>query len=485
MPSVLKSVLLTSLFAACAGLAAGPALAADDLPNIGSSTERALPLSQEQAIGDAIMRQVRKQAPLADDPEIGDYINRLGFQLVAHNPDGKNHQFQFFVIRDPSINAFALPGGYIGIHTGLVTTAERESELAAVLGHEIAHVTQRHLARRLEAQSQMSLPVLAGMLIGVAAIAAGSGDAGIAALTASQAGAQQHLINYTRSNESEADRIGIDTLAGAGFDPFAVPSMFERMAQAYRYDRKPPEFLMTHPVTQNRVAEGRQRAATFGPGGDRDPLAYALFRARLKSLTGENPQELLKTYEHALAESGDKATAARYGKALALTELRRYDEALPLLEELQRSHPDRLTFALALARLDIAAGRPGPAQSRLEALLRANPGHHAATLTYAQALLLANQPERARTVLQEHVLGHEQDVATYRLLAEAQGRAGYMDEVYESQAQEFFLKGDLDKAIRHLRQALRQRSQDPYARQRIQARLEQYDDLLEQELSQR
>ena len=380
MPSAFRSLLRTwlVLLAASLTVALPLARAADDLPDIGSSTERILPVAQEQELGDAIMRQVRRQLPMNDDPEIVDFINHIGFQLVANNPDAKGRNFYFFVARDPSINAFALPGGYVAVHSGLIAITEHESELAAVLGHEIAHVTQRHIARRLEAQSHLSMPMLAGVLVGVLAIAAGAGDAGMAAMAGTQAGAQQSLINYTRSNEAEADRVGIETLASAGFDPFAVPSMFEKMQQSARYERRPPEFLLTHPVTENRISDGRQRAAQYPRGKDLEPLEFALFKARLQDLEAKNPEDSLKNYEQIL-RANPKDASASYGKALALTRLKRYGEAAPVLAELLAREPNRQAYVLAQARLDMAEGRNAQARAALEKQLKINPGNHPLT----------------------------------------------------------------------------------------------------------
>jgi len=198
----------------------------NELPDIGSSINKILPLNLEQQLGDYYMKVLRQQLPVINDPQIRNYINELGFRLVSSNEDTKDRQFYFFVINDPTINAFAMPGGYIGINSGLIQNAESESELAGVMAHEIAHVTQRHLARRLEQQQQISIPTLLATLGSVLVMTKNS-QAGMAALTGIQAGASQVMINHTRTNESEADRIGIVTLANAGFEPSGMASFLK------------------------------------------------------------------------------------------------------------------------------------------------------------------------------------------------------------------------------------------------------------------
>ncbi|MCP3674712.1 MAG: M48 family metalloprotease, partial [Gammaproteobacteria bacterium] len=200
----------------------------NELPDMGSSINKLLPLNFEQELGDNYIRFLRQQLPVIDDPQVRTYINNLGFRLVASNEDAENRQFYFFVINDPAINAFAMPGGYIGINSGLVQNAKNESELAGVMAHEIAHVTQRHLARRLEQQSQLSMPMMLATL-GSILVMMQDAEAGMATLTGILAGADQVMINHTRTNESEADRIGIVTLAKAGFNPIGMAAFFEKL----------------------------------------------------------------------------------------------------------------------------------------------------------------------------------------------------------------------------------------------------------------
>ena len=254
----------------------------DQLPEMGTAAQATLSLEDEYQIGRMVMRNLRESGMVLEDPEVHEYIQSLGLRLSSQAQDG-NRDFNFFVVRDPAINAFALPGGFIGIHSGLLLETRNESELAGVLAHEVAHVTQRHIARGLEAQSRANLmstaAMLAAILIGAPAAAVRTPRMG--AITAAQNMAAQASINFTRENEYEADRIGIGVLAAAGFDPNAMPAFFDTMFRRTQLgpDRV-PELLRTHPVTSNRIAESKDRAQQYPPVAAKDSLSYALMKER-------------------------------------------------------------------------------------------------------------------------------------------------------------------------------------------------------------
>jgi len=237
---------------------------ADDikLPDMGSPADAILTKSTESQIGRAIMRDIRRSGRVVEDPQITEYINEIGHRIAAQTNDG-DYEFTFFVVDDPHINAFALPGGYIGVHTGLIEASRNEDELAGVLAHEIAHVTQRHIARAIHANSRQSILTTALMLGAMILGAAGgaSGDVLQGAVAVAQGTAAQQQINFTRNNEYEADRIGIGAMADAGFDPHGMASFFEVLArmQSGTPDTRAPEFLRTHPVTTARIAEAKRR----------------------------------------------------------------------------------------------------------------------------------------------------------------------------------------------------------------------------------
>src|SRR5512134_3004360 len=250
--------LLAAVLMACA-----PPAGAQALPELGDAAGATIAPQVERRIGESIVREIRFRHPAyVDDPEVSDYVDGLGRRLLAANP-GAQPDFEFFVVRDPTINAFALPGGFVGVHTGLLLAAESESELASVLAHEIAHVTQRHIARMLGQQQQMQLPMLAA--IAAAILLGGSRpDLAAGATAAVQAGAVQTQLSYSRDFEREADRIGFQALEDAGFDMHAMGSFFEKMQRGMRIadDGSVPGYLRTHPITTERIADAQNRAAS-------------------------------------------------------------------------------------------------------------------------------------------------------------------------------------------------------------------------------
>ncbi|HSO82177.1 M48 family metalloprotease, partial [Thiocapsa sp.] len=312
------------------------------LPDMGSSSDSMMTRTAEVRLGRLFMRSVRKALPVMDDPLATSYIESLGTALVEADPTAGG-SFTFFLIDEPVINAFAGPGGYIGVYGGLVLAAETESELAAVMAHEIAHVTQRHLMRSFEDQSKLSLPTMA-LLVAAAVLGAQvSPDAGAAAIAGVQAAALQRRINFTRDNEKEADRIGIQTLAGAGHDPFAMAGFFERLAKATRvYESNAPEFLRTHPVTADRISDSLGRAESFGVRQRPDSLRFQLTRAKLRERSYRRAEQSVAHFEDTLKGGRFREEIAeRYGYALALQRARRFSEAKRESDKLIAAHPSQ------------------------------------------------------------------------------------------------------------------------------------------------
>jgi len=479
----IKAYALACLMACAAGLS-NQSLAVE-LPSMGDTSGAIVSPDEERRMGEGLMRQVRQSTLLVEDPEVSEYIQSLGYQLVA-NSDSPAQDFTFFVINDPTINAFAAPGGFIGIHIGLVLAAESESELASVLAHEIVHVTQRHLARAIEKANKMNVPATAALL--AALILSGSNpQIGQAAVMATMAGSVQNQLNFTRAHEQEADRLGMQILANAGFNPRSMPLFFERMQQASRfYDNRLPEFLRTHPVTLSRIADSRNRAEQYSVKGYTEREAYRLIRAKLRVLSAANPASLIKTFEDAAKKGRQSRSDERYGYALALLAASRYSEARTQIKKLLEKDPNRIAYLIASADIDMADKQPGAAASRLSEALKLFPNNHPLTMTYAEALLNDGEAETARLLLKDHLRSRDPSPALYALLARAEKDAGYAADAHQSLAEYYYLSGETRTAIDQLNIALRLvQDKDFYRASRIEARLKELQERALAEAKQR
>lgn len=426
------------------------------------------------------MRSIRAQATLVSDPDIEGYVQQLGYRLVA-NSDAPSYPFTFFVVDNAAVNAFAGPGGYIGVHTGLLLTAENESELAGVMAHEIAHVTQRHLLRAYESANQMSLPTAAGMIAAILlGVAGNSPDAGIAAMSAVQGANIQRQLNFTRANEKEADRIGIQTLARSGIDPYGMPSFFERLQQATRlYGNNMPEFLSTHPVTTNRIAESMARAESYGHGKEIDTLEFRLIRARLRVLNADNPVRVLKNFQARVKKAG-AGPAEHYGLALAYRRNNDYAAAGKQLQALMENDPDRRIYRTSLAQLALDSGQPDQALRLYRNTLKLYPGDLIVGQYYTSALIQAGQASEARE--QALKMLHNKRARTaeiYKLWAKAASVAGPAWETNVASAEVYYIYGNLHFAIDQLNKALKHKQLSQYEQARIEARLNEFKQILQ------
>lgn len=456
-------------------LAGAPALAEEPfrLPDFGSSADTLLTGAQERQLGKAFMRSVRKSLPVLDDPLLTDYLEDLGGRLVAASDAGGGH-YSFFFIDQPSVNAFAGPDGHIGVFAGLVTTAETESELAAVLAHEIAHISQRHLLRSLEDQKQLAVP--ATLLMIAAAILGAQVDpnAGAAAIAGIQGLALQRQINFTRHNEEEADRIGIATLAGAGFDPFAMPGFFERLSQSsHTSDINAPEFLRTHPVNPNRIADSLSRAEHYGYKQKADDPRFHLARARLREQGYKDPDKAVNHFRANLAANRFRDGAAeRYGLALAQLRAGRPGEARQALGDLVKEHPHLAEFIILDARIDGRLGNEEEAIRKLQAAVGLNPDNQPLRMAYAEALIAGGKPERALATLESAARLRPGSAAMYQLMSDAGLKSGKKAATHRYRGESLYLKGDLEPAIHQMEYALRTPGIGFHEAAEIQARLE-------------
>jgi beta-barrel assembly-enhancing protease len=467
------------LFAAV--LAAGPT-AAFDLPEIGDPSGGTVSPDQERKMGETLLRQLRRGAHVLNDPEAEAYLQSMGFRL-AGQADNANQAFEFFLVEDPAINAFAAPGGFVGMNTGTMLVSQNESELAGVLAHEISHVTQKHMARTFEKASQLSIP-MAAALLGAILLGTQNPQAGQAALMGVMASNAQLQIDFTRANEEEADRIGMQVLSRAGFDPRGMPAFFERLQMANRYTDtgKLPEFLRTHPVTISRISDSRSRADQYPRPRGGDSLEFQLVRAKLRLGVAPNPRAALEYFERTM-KSGDtrEQIGGHYGYALTLMAIGQYAQARVELDNLRKNNRDQVAYRLAEARLDMRAGQRQQGLNLYAETLKLYPNYRPVVLGYAEALLATDQAEQAKQLLREYVRHHDPDINYYTLLADAEGRAGSAAEAHIAMAERDYLAGDTRLAREELRFAQRESGIDHFQRQRIDARLKVFETELEEE----
>lgn len=460
--NLLRPILLTF---AC--LTAQPGLASD-LPSLGDASSAIVSPQQEHQLGRAWLSLLRGQVRQLSDPQLKDFVESSVYRL-GETSELKDRRLEFVLLDSPQINAFAAPGGIIGVNGGLFLYAQTEAEYASVMTHELAHLSQRHFARGLEAQQRMQLPLMAAMLAGIVAAAAGAGDVGIAAIASTQAAAIQEQRRFSRQNEQEADRIGLVNLEKAGYDPRAMPSMFERLMRQYRYDRKPPEFLLTHPVSESRIADTRNRAAQTKAGGVTDSARYQLMRARVQLIYEDTPGLAAKRFR-ALLDETPKLEAARYGLALAQIKSGQHQKARESLQLLLQSAPDNIPYNLAQIELDSASGHLPEAQSRIERLMSNYPNNYPLQQARIDVLMKQARPQDAERALDDLLKSRAKDPDVWYQVAEARGLSGNTIGLHQARAEYFALVGDYDEAIEQLDFAKRRATNNFPLASRIDAR---------------
>lgn len=459
------------VLAAALTVGAGMPRAQVNLPDIGSPADAVLSKSEEARIGRAIMRSIRMSGQIVEDPQVTEYINEIGHRIAAQANDG-DHSFTFFVVDDPNINAFALPGGYIGVHTGLLEATRSEDELAGVLAHEVAHVTQRHIARAVHANQRQSILSTAIMLGAILAGAAGgSGDAMQGAIAVAQGTAAQQQINFTRSNEYEADRVGISALADAGFDPQGMASFFEVISSDTRpVEARIPEFLRTHPVSSARIAEARGRARSYPSVESQDSTNYGIARARLMVSAAGTPEQAVSLYEQKRYERQDDVE--RYGRAVAYQRAGRHGEANRIFEELVNKDPKVIPYHVGLAQTQLALEQVPQARATFERARELFPRNVPLTIHYAEALLQLGEAQRAHQMLLDLLNNVPPTPEQVRLIARAAIEAGDTAEAHYYMAEYSFMTGDLVQGVHFLQQALRVPDIQEIQRIRFEARID-------------
>ncbi|ERJ18712.1 putative peptidase protein [Salinisphaera shabanensis E1L3A] len=441
------------------------------LPSIGQPADNYMSPAEEEKIGRQVVAQLLDRHLILEDVQLREYLTRVGTRLAAHT-DTDASAFRFYPIDSSQINAFALPGGYIGINAGLLTETDNESELAGVMGHEMAHVTQRHIARQIEATSGMGWATAAAIL--VAAIAGGGDpDALTAAVTAGVSNLSQQQTNFTRAHEFEADRIGIRTMAEADYNPDSMASFFEKLQRRSRlYGNQLPEILLSHPVSNTRMAEAETRARDYADTRVEESDAYPLMKERARVLMSKQYGDLLRYYEQRRKDEGERP-ALDYGYALTLLQLGRTSDAIGLLEPLLEKAPQTQAYVLAMANARAQAGQSEQARALLERARTAFPNSVAVKLDYAQLLVDGNQPEATRAFLMQDRDLLAQSSQAQQMLARVAGDQGNLGEAYYRQAKYYELRGNYGPAINQLRTALQTADLNAFDKARLRALLDQ------------
>ncbi len=452
--------------------------AAPSLPSLdGGST--VIQDQDERKLGEVFLRKLRAGSPVMDDPLLQAWAEDLGYRLAFHagmpQPD-----LQIVLIHDRRINAFAVPGGIIGINAGLFLYAENESEFAAVLAHELAHVQQRHYARSVAASSQDHWLYLGALLASIALAAGSGGDAGMALGATAQAAMIQQQLAYSRLHEREADRIGMQTLTTAGYSPMAMPDFFGRLERESRQVGFMPEFLLTHPLTQERIADSLSRARTLPSGGQSDSKAYRLARFRLMSLLGRDDAQTVGGWRRQLQDN-PAAEEARFGLALALKNQRQFEQARSEMDVLLAAQPATVDYVVARADIELADNRPEQALQLLRQALTLTPDSTPLRLYAAHAAIQCLKGDLAIGWLEPLSRSRPMDPVVWELMSEAYLQRKDAIGVLRSRAEVRFLTGQGEKSLKDLEQSIRLAQGNYPLQARLQERLNRMRALLAEE----
>lgn len=447
---------LPALALSTALLASSGANAQVQLPSLGDRISGLISLDDEYALGREFLRSVRRSSVTVPDPLLNDYLVNVTHNLALHS-ELKDYRLAFIIIDSPSLNAFAAPGGIIGVNGGLFLNAHTEGEFLSVMAHELAHVSQRHFARSVEDAQRRRIPELATLLASIVVMGTSSPGQGQAAIMAAQGRAIENQLRFSRNNEAEADRVGIRTLYDAGYDPEEMPAMFERLMGLNRFGARPPEFLLSHPVTEARIADTRGRAARYPERESSPSLEYQLMRSRIQIHYEPIAQTSITQFQTELnnGATGTAEAAAQYGLALAYMKSEQYNLAHEALAPLLAADPNRIAYVVAKAEIFTAGNEAGRAQEFLERPLQINPNNHPLTITYADALIADRKYEEAARVLEKHAVNRAEDHDLWYAIAETQGLVGNVSKVHQARAEYFILVGDFKSASEQLSYALR------------------------------
>lgn len=445
---------------------------AEGLPELGEASQTTLSPLQERLLGESIMREIRADPSYLDDPPLTEYLNTLGYRLISSS-DAPKTGLELFAIRDNEINAFSLPGGFIGVNTGLILLAQNESELASVLAHEIGHVTQHHIARILAAQKWSVATSLASIAVAILA-ARSNAQLSQAAIVGGQAAAAQNQLNFTREHELEADRIGFQTLNNAGFDVRAMPSFFERMQKAIRFvEGNAPSYLRTHPITYERIADVQNRVQNMRYRQVADSQDFQFLRARLRAQEA-SPKDAITYFESSLQEKKYSNEASqRFGLSVALLRAKNYERAEQELLQLRKTGQPSPLIELLAGDLKLAQGKVAEAAAICRAALKNYPQYRPLVYASSNVLLINHQPQEALKLISDQLQFYPQDYHLYLLQAKSYAVLDKKLLQHKSQAEAYYLLGNLQGAVEQLQIAQKSGDGDFYQLSAVEARLKE------------
>lgn len=425
-------------------------------------------ISELEELEKEFVQQINQSEEVIRTPLANQYINSLGKRLAQV---GQIKAPDFFLVRSKEINAFAGPGGHIGVNSQLILTSQSESELAAVMAHEMAHVRLHHLYSMIEHQKQMRIPMLASLLASLA-LGAINPTMGMGAMMASLSGFNQNSINFTRSKEKEADRIGIDMLIKAGFNPQSMAGFFKKMQEnaRYYYTANVPAILRTHPLDDDRIAEAENRTARLVKKEYNDSLDYFLFKELIRTSINTDFGPLNAYYEHQCPKQNPEI-ACTYGQVLNCLNNNKFQAAFDKIKPLVEQRNDNLYFQIALGQAEAGLGQFSTAITRAQDVQNNYPNNYAALMAHAQILLTANQTAKATNVLLKGFRQHKNDLPLCRALARSQALSHQKSYAYFTQAQCLLLEGQVKAAVAQLKVAQKLAKNDPYLSARIEARV--------------
>jgi predicted Zn-dependent protease len=444
------------------------------LPDLGDASGTLISPAEELKLGKEFMRQARRQLKFLDDPELQQYISGLG-NRIASQSNHIQHPFSFYIIDNTALNAFAVPGGFIVVHTGLILNTDSEAQLASVLAHEVAHINQRHIPRMLVAQEKGVGTAMLGIFAALLLFQAGEIEGGEAAIAFSTAGLAQQQLNFTRTHEEEADRLGIELLVGAGFDARAMPRFFKKMLNWSRlYDTNLPEFLQTHPLTTRRIAETQDRAERYTARRSPDSSAFHHIRAKIRARSEEQPATAVARFAANLKQKRyANKNSEEYGYAIALMRNHQFKKARTIIRKLRLTKPDQINYQVIEAENELLANNIGKALKLIGTAYEKAPTNTALQSSYAKTLIRAKKHKKASKLLKIAIKQRPVEPSLHKLLAQAAGSANEKLKAHQALAEYHYLIGEPIKAVKQLQLAIQFAGENKYLKAGLQARIQE------------